>query len=41
VTEIGVFARGRGVQLTRGGRPYRLESKGFAHFKTAPRPPEK
>ncbi len=41
VTEIGVFARGRGVQLSRGGRSYRLESKGFAHFKPARSAPEK
>jgi thiamine-monophosphate kinase len=41
VTEIGVFAKGRGVQFTRGGRPYSLEAKGFAHFKPAPPDSEK
>jgi thiamine-monophosphate kinase len=41
VTEIGVFARGRGVQLTRGGRPYALGTRGFAHFKPARRDSEK
>ncbi len=41
VTEIGVFARGRGVHFTRAGRPYALESAGFAHFKPAPRNSEK
>jgi len=35
VTEIGVFARGAGVHFTRGGRPYALETSGFAHFKPA------
>ncbi|MEX2208605.1 MAG: thiamine-phosphate kinase [Myxococcota bacterium] len=41
VTEIGVFAKGRGVQLTRGGRPYSLALPGFAHFKPAPPESEK
>jgi thiamine-monophosphate kinase len=41
VTEIGVFARGKGVHFTRAGRPYALESAGFAHFKPAPRNSEK
>jgi thiamine-monophosphate kinase len=41
VTEIGAFARGSGVHFTRGGRPYELETTGFAHFKPAPRDSEK
>ncbi len=35
VTEIGVFAQGRGVHFTRGGRPYAHAASGFAHFKPA------
>ncbi len=41
VTEIGVFARGRGVRFTRDGRPYVPAASGFQHFKPLPADSEK
>jgi thiamine monophosphate kinase len=33
VTEIGEVRRGRQVRLLSGGRPLRIEARGFDHFK--------
>jgi len=41
VTEIGVFARGRGVHFTSAGRPYSPAASGFQHFKPLPADSEK
>ena len=32
MTQVGSFARGRGVELTVAGRPVRAPHKGFVHF---------